>query len=122
MSGELRLPSDLTLNADAYLVFDYRPTVELSGNAGQMNEYWYWDEREAAPQAVIDLRLRRSCCEGAVEAFVGVENILGFFRGRVSARTFPIQEAQPIGGRVLIGLRVLGPSATAADGKESVRR
>ena len=82
LGGELRLPWRSRLNAEAYLVFDYRPTI--SGLIGLDTPYphFLWRQVQAPDQAFVNLRFGRFFFDDKAELFVMAKNILGFLRDR----------------------------------------
>ena len=101
---EWRLPWRSRLTADAYLIFDYEPTISTVVDWSGSNQYKLWEKRQAADTAFINLRLGRYFFEDRAEIFLMAKNLLGFFRETNGLRMFPQDFVEPIGGTVLIGI------------------
>ncbi len=108
LGGELRLPFRSRLNLDAYLVFDYRPTVSFFAGIDSPNPYVGWERRQAADQALVNLRWGKFFYEDKGEFFLMLKNILGFVRRPDGLRMQPLESLQPLGGTVLMGIQVKG--------------
>lgn len=108
LGAELRLAWHMRLNLDAYLVFDYQPTISSVENAAGGYPQLVWERTQAADHAFVNLRLGRFFFEEKVEAFVMAKNLAAFFRGPDGLRTYPHPGVEPIGGAVLAGVRLRG--------------
>jgi outer membrane receptor for ferrienterochelin and colicin len=105
LGAELRLPWRTRLNLDSYWVFTYRPYVSAIVSDAIIplttNE-----NRDAANQIVINLRIGHLFFNDQLEAYLMGKNLVGFFSGPEDLRMYPLNSVQPIGGTVMVGLNL----------------
>ena len=70
--------------------------------------YFEWEQRQAADQAIINLRFGKFFFNDRAEVFLAVKNLVGFWRDEEGLRMLPHENMQAIGGTFLIGLRARG--------------
>ncbi len=108
LGAEWRLPKRCRLNLHAYLIFDHKPSLASLHNVDSDFPYFDWEQRQAADQALVNLRLGKFFNDDQAEVFLALKNIVGFWRDEAGLRMLPHENVQPIGGTILIGLSVRG--------------
>ena len=108
LGAEWRLPKRCRLNLFVYLVFDHKPTLASLRNIDSGFPYFDWEQRQAADQALVNLRLGKFFFDDQAEVFFAIKNLVGFWRDEAGLRMLPHKNVQPIGGTILIGLSVRG--------------
>ncbi len=108
LGTELRLPWRSRFNLQVYLIFDHKPWVSSLNNLDSDYPYFDWQQRQAADQAVVNLRFGKFFFDDQAEVFFAVKNLVGFWRDDAGLRMLPHENLQPIGGTLLIGLIARG--------------
>ena len=105
LGAELRLPWRSRITTDAYLVFDYKPSVSYFVGLDSFNPYIQWERVQAPDQIFWNLRYGRFFLDDRAELFLMARNIVGFFRDPKGLKMWPVESAQPIGGLISWGSR-----------------
>ena len=108
LGTEWRLPNRCRVNLSVYMIFDHKPWVASLNNMSSDYPYFEWEQRQAADQAVVNLRLGKFFFDDKAEVFFAVKNLVGFWRDEEGLRMLPHNNVQPIGGTLLIGLIARG--------------
>jgi outer membrane receptor protein involved in Fe transport len=108
LGAEFRLSPQDRINLGAYMIFDYQPTVMEWSGAETGMPVSFWKKIQAPDQAIINLRFGHFFLEHQAEVYLAVKNLLGFFRDPPGLKMYPQNNMQPIGGMILVGLKVLG--------------